>query len=226
MKLSVVIPVYNEEKTLRALLEKVLRVKIDKELVIVDDHSSDGSGAIIREYTRLPNVKAIYHERNYGKGKAIRSGIEHITGDIVIIQDADLEYEPMDYLPLLDSLRKTGLNVVYGSRFLGNRRASSLWHRSVNQFLTFLTNVLFGSRLTDMETCYKLFRADFLKSLNLRSNGFEVEVELTAKTLKQGEKIAETPISYKGRSFHDGKKIGWKDGLQAIWTLLRYRFLD
>ena len=156
----------------------------------------------------------------------MRAGIQAAAGELIIIQDADLEYDPMDYLALIKTLETSRANVVYGSRFMGRKKVTSLWHRFVNYFLTTLTNVLFSSRLTDMETCYKLYRAPVVKSLHLATDGFEIEVELAVKTLKRGEKITEVPISYKGRSFHEGKKIGWKDGFKSMWMLFRYRFSD
>lgn len=225
MKLSVVIPVYNEVRTLEELLNTVAAVPVDKEIVLVDDGSTDGTRDLIRTLeSHYKGMRVIYHDRNYGKGRAIRTGIAAASGDALIIQDADLEYSPSDYLVLLGAMRHSGARVVYGSRFMGKKKVTSPWHRAVNGFLTGLTNVLYGSRLTDMETCYKLFKIDFIKALPLRSDGFEIEVELTARTLLSGEKIVESPVSYHGRSYHDGKKIGWKDGVKAVVRLFRYRF--
>ena len=223
-RLSVIIPVFNEQKSIAAILRKIMAVPVDKEIVLVDDGSTDGTRELIlRDFPVSEKMKVIFHEKNQGKGRAIRTGIEASTGAAVIIQDADREYEPMDYLKLLDALDREGVNVIYGSRFLEKRKVTSFWHRAVNYFLTLCTNVLFSSRLTDMETCYKLMRSELVKNLSLESNGFEIEVELTAKILKKRERIVEVPISYKGRTFHEGKKIGWKDGFKAVWMLVHYR---
>lgn len=226
MKLSVIIPVYNEVRTLEALLHAVTDVPVDKEIVLVDDGSTDGTRELIRKLEpRFKHVRVIYHDRNHGKGRAIRTGIAAASGDALIIQDADLEYNPADYPVLLGAMRHSGVRVVYGSRFMGKKHVTSPWHRAVNGFLTGLTNVLYGSKLTDMETCYKLFRMDFIKALPLHADGFEIEVELTAKILLSGERIVEAPVSYHGRSRHEGKKIGWKDGVKAVIRLFRYRFI-
>ena len=227
MKLSVVIPVFNEENTLRLLLDKVLRVNIEKELIIVDDFSTDGSRGIIQEYAKLQNVKTVYHERNYGKGKAIRSGIQYVTGDIVIIQDADLEYEPEDYTLLVKPIVGGKTNVVYGSRELGTTNRHSYFSFYIGgKFLSWLTNFLYRSDITDEPTCYKVFRTDLIKSMPLKCIRFEFCPEVTAKVLKRGEKIIEMPIHYYPRTKNDGKKIKWKDGVEAIWTLIKYRFTD
>lgn len=224
MKLSIVIPVYNERNTIKEILELIDSVPIDKEMIVVDDGSSDGTREILKELEHRQNYKIIYQPKNQGKGSAVRTGIRHATGDALIIQDADLEYDPADYRLFLDALSKNNVNVIYGSRFLQGRKVTSTWHRLVNYFLTLLTNILFGSRLTDMETCYKLFKIETIKNIEIESDGFEIEVEITAKLLKRKEKIYEVPISYKGRSFHEGKKIGWRDGVRAVWMLLYYRF--
>ena len=226
MKLSVIIPVFNENKTMHRILEIIRSVPVEKEIIVVDDGSTDGTRDILKSQPQDGKVRVILHERNQGKGSAVRTGIREAKGDAIIIQDADLEYDPMDYPLLLDAMRKTDADVVYGSRFLGKKKVTSFWHRLVNGFLTVLTNILFGSHLTDMETCYKLFRSSLLKDIPLRSTGFEIEVELTVKTLKKGAKIVEVPISYKGRSFHEGKKIGWKDGVKAVVSLLKYRLFS
>jgi dolichol-phosphate mannosyltransferase len=227
MKLSVVVPVYNEEGTLRALLDKVLKVQIEKEVVIVDDCSSDHSRSIIEEYAKLPNVKVIFHEKNNGKGKAIRSGIKHVTGDIVIIQDADLEYEPEDYAKLIAPIIGGTANVVYGSRELGTTNQHSYFSFYIGgKLLSWLVNILYGSHITDEPTCYKVFKADVLKSIPLNSVRFEFCPEVTAKVLKRGFEIVEVPIHYYPRKKSEGKKIRWKDGIEAIWTLLRYKFTD
>ena len=223
MKLSVIIPVYNEVRTIREIIIVVASVPTPKEIIVVDDGSTDGTRKILASLV-VPGLRVIYQDRNQGKGSAIRRGIAEATGDAIIIQDADLEYDPMDYLPLLRALVSGSADVIYGSRFLGKKSVTAPWHRFVNFFLTELTNLLYGCRLTDMETCYKLYRTETLRSIPLHSNGFEIEVELTAKTLRSGRRIQELPISYKGRSFHDGKKIGWRDGVRAVRELVRYRF--
>lgn len=223
-KLSIIIPIYNEKSTIVDLVAQVQAVPVEKEIVLVDDGSSDGTREILRNYKDRSGFRVIFHEVNQGKGSAVRTGIRAATGDAVIIQDADLEYDPMDYVPLLKALGSNGVNVVYGSRFLSKKDVTTPWHRFVNYFLTVLTNSLFGSKLTDMETCYKLFRTKTIGELPLESSGFEIEVELTVKILKKGERILEVPVSYKGRSFHEGKKIGWKDGLKAVQMLFYYRF--
>jgi glycosyltransferase involved in cell wall biosynthesis len=227
MKLSVIIPVYNEERTLRTILDKVLKVEINKEIIIVDDYSKDGSREIIREYGKLPNVKAVFHERNYGKGKAIRSGIQHVTGDIVVIQDADLEYEPEDYPKLVEPILQGKTNVVYGSRELGTTHQHSYFSFYIGgKFLSWLANLLYGSHITDEPTCYKVFKADLLKSIPMNCVRFEFCPEVTAKVLKRGEGIIEIPIRYYPRTKNEGKKIRWKDGVEAIWTLLKYKFVE
>ena len=226
MKLSVIIPVYNEEKTILRLVELVRAVPLEKEIIIVNDGSTDSTRTLIENKFRTADgIRILTHEKNSGKGSAIRTGIQAALNDAVIIQDADLEYDPSDYVVLRKALESSSANVVYGSRFLGKKQVTGAFHRFVNYFLTTLTNALYGSRLTDMETCYKLFRRDTIQALNLTSRGFEVEVEITAKTLKSGEKIVEVPISYKGRTHHEGKKIGWRDGVKAVLALVRFRFV-
>ena len=223
--LSVIIPAYNEKDTILDIVRLVESVPVDKEIILVDDGSTDGTRELVRsEFKGKKGMVLILHEKNRGKGSAIRTGIAAASGESIIIQDADMEYDPADYPALLEAMRQSGSHVVYGSRFLSGKKVTSAWHRFVNYFLTSLTNCLFGSKLTDMETCYKLFRSELLKSLRIRSEGFEIEVEITAKTLLKKERIVEVPISYKGRSFHEGKKIGWKDGVKAVWMLVRYRF--
>ncbi len=225
MKLSVVVPVFNETKTIEAIIKRINEVPVEKEIIVVDDGSTDGTRDILKnKFSYENNIRLIFHAANSGKGQAVRTGIQEAKGDYLIIQDADLEYSPSDYLPLLKTIQDSGVDVVYGSRFLGKKKVTSGWHRAVNGCLTSLTNVLYGSKLTDMETCYKLFKTSFLKQLQLESHGFEIEVELTAKILKSRAAIREIPISYHGRSFHDGKKIGWRDGVRAVQRLFYYRF--
>ena len=225
MKLSVIIPVYNEKRTLAQLLDKVIAVKLDKEIIIVDDFSTDGSREIIQEYAKRPGVKPVFHERNYGKGKAITSGINYITGDIVVIQDADLEYEPEDFPKLIEPILQGKTDVVYGSRELGTTHQHSYFSFYIGgKFLSWLTNFLYGSNITDEPTCYKVFKADLLKSIPLHCVRFEFCPEVTAKVLKRGHTIVELPIHYYPRTKNEGKKIKWKDGIEAIWTLLKYKF--
>ncbi|MDP2923640.1 MAG: glycosyltransferase family 2 protein [Candidatus Omnitrophota bacterium] len=226
MKLSVLIPVYNEIHTLSAIVEKITALNMDKELIIVDDFSSDGTRELLKRdfSSNLKDIKVIYHEVNQGKGAAIKTALKNATGDYAIIQDADLEYDPNDYTILLSAAQRENAEVVYGSRFLKTWRATSWWHFLVNRFLTTMTNILYASRLSDMETCYKLIRTDVFKNLDIESTRFEIEPEITAKLLKKGLRIAEVPISYKGRAYHEGKKIGWKDGFTAVWILIKYRF--
>ena len=223
--LSVIIPVYNECRTIETILGVIERVPVEKEMIVVDDGSTDGTREILsQKFKNRPGTQIIFHDSNRGKGEAVRTGVAKATGERVIIQDADLEYDPSDYLKLLAVAARLDAPVVYGSRFLGNKKASSRWHRTVNGFLTQLTNFLYGSRLTDMETCYKLIHRDVIKKILLISKGFEIEVELTAKILKAGFPIVEVPIAYKGRSFHEGKKIGWRDGVMAVERLFYFRF--
>ncbi len=228
MKLSVIIPVYNEAATIAQVIERVLAVELDtteKEVVVVDDGSTDGSGAVLAALaTRRPNsLKIVYHERNQGKGAAIRTALEHVTGDIVITQDADLEYDPQEYPGLLAPFEDPAVQVVYGSRNLRRNPHSSWSFYWGGRLLSWIANLLYGSHITDEATGYKLFRTDLLRSLNLQSTGFEFCPEVTSKLLLRGVKIHEVPISYQPRSLDEGKKIDWRDGLQAIWTLLKYR---
>jgi len=222
--LSVIIPVYNEVSTLKDILKKIYSVDVDKEIIVVDDGSSDGTLGLLSEIEGK-GIKIIHCAKNRGKGAAFLTGIENSKSEFVIPQDADLEYNPQDYVALIDYALKNNLAVVYGSRFLKTWRTTSFWHYLVNKFLTTFTNVLFGASLTDMETCYKLVRLDLIKKLNLSSSRFEIEPEITAKILKQGYKIAEIPISYKSRFYHQGKKIGWRDGISSIFCLLKLRLI-
>lgn len=230
MKLSVIMPVYNEEPTLQEIIRRVCAVELDgieKELIAVDDGSRDCSAEILRDEAQKGNVRAFFHRQNRGKGAALRTALDHATGDIVLIQDADLEYDPREYPKLIEPILEGRATVVYGSRFLGGpRKAMLFWHMAGNKLLTLVTNVLYDTILSDMETCYKVFRADVIKPLTIRSRRFEVEPELTAKILKQGIRIYEVPISYTGREYHEGKKITWKDGFIALWTLFKYRLVD
>lgn len=233
MKLSIIIPVYNEKDTIEAILRRVLEVKLEemgKEVIVVDDGSKDGTIEILQGMAKewsSPNLKIFFHSQNQGKGAAIRTALNHITGDIVIIQDADLEYHPEEYPILVLPILKYGADVVYGTRFLGIHRSFLFWHYMGNKFLTFVTNLLYDSMLSDMEVGYKAFRAEIIKQIPLKARGFEFEPEITAKILKRKKlRLYEVPITYSGRDYDEGKKITWRDGFTAIWTLLKYRFKD
>lgn len=224
-KLSVVIPVYNERTTLLRVIDSVRTVPINKEIIVVDDGSTDGTTEIIKKHLSSQRAISVYfHERNLGKGAAVRTGIAAASGDMIIIQDADLEYDPKDYTNLLDVMDKSGANVVFGSRFKGGSGGRAFFHRTTNKAYTGLCNILCGSRLTDLGTGYKLFRSKTIKSLTLEREGFEMEAELTVKLLRNNEHIAEAPISYRRRGYHDGKKITWRDGVRSALCLMQYRF--
>ncbi len=250
MKLSVLMPCYNEIDTIREIVARVraveirLRVRdgrfglapaadgtveliVEKEIIIVDDGSKDGTREILPELAQLPDVFVYYHEHNQGKGAAVRTAIEKATGDIMLVQDADLEYDPRDYPALLQPIVENRSQVVYGSRFLGGpRKAMFFTHMLGNKLLTLLTNILFDTILSDMETCYKVFTREVAEQLQLKSPGWGFDPEITAKILKRGYRIYEVPISYTGREYHEGKKISWRDGLTVAWTLLKYRFSE
>lgn len=227
MKLSVIIPVYNEEKTIREIVKKVKEVEIEKEVILVDDGSTDGTWQAV-EKMQQEGIQVFRHERNLGKGAAIRTGLSHAKGDIVIVQDADLEYDPSEYPSLLDPILRGAADVVYGSRLSGGRpqRVYLFWHKVGNDFLTFLTNLLYNTTLTDMETGYKMFRREMVQNIRLRSNGFSIEPELTAKFFKRKARVYEVPISYYGRSYNEGKKITWRQGISAFFALVWFRFFD
>lgn len=228
--ISVLMPVYNEAQTICTIVERVRAVALPKEIIIVDDGSTDGTRDILRKDIegRYPDVRVFYHEKNRGKGAAIRTAIEHIAGDYVIIQDADLEYDPREYFALLAPILEGKADVVYGSRFLGGgaHRVHLFWHRVANGFLTTLSNMMTNLNLTDMEVCYKVFKAEVIKNIKLSSDRFDFEPEITAKIAKMRCRIYEVPISYAGRDYEEGKKIGWKDGVAALWTIFKYRFFD
>jgi len=228
-RLSVLVPVYNEAGTVRALLERVMAVPIPKEIVIVDDCSTDGTRAVLEEFraatpdTAENRLVLRFHEQNRGKGAAVRTAVEQVTGDVVIIQDADLEYDPMEYPRLLQPILDGHADVVFGSRFSGSpRRVLFFWHTVANRLLTLLSNMCTNLNLTDMETCYKVFRAEILRRIPIRSNRFGLEPELTAKVAHLHCRIYEVPVSYHGRQYSEGKKIGWKDAISAVWTILRF----
>ena len=229
MKLSIVIPVYNEKDTVSEIINRVLsaRVEMDKEIIIIDDGSGDGTRDVLKKLSESkPDLKIIFKENNSGKGDTLKEGFKHTSGDYVIVQDADLEYDPGDYQKLLELVKDKKNVTVYGSRFSGDYKDMTNLHFFGNKFLTLLTNFIFGVSLTDMETCYKLIPGDFARRLDIKSKRFNFEPEITAKILKSGMIIMEVPITYKGRSFSDGKKITWKDGLSAVFTLIRFRFRD
>jgi len=219
-------PVFNERDTIEEIIRRVLAVKLRIELIVVDDRSTDGTAEILERLQRERGFVLLRQPRNRGKGSALRRGFAAVTGDLVIIQDADLEYSPEEY-PQLTELICTGrADVVFGSRFLGRHRVFLLTHYIGNKLLTFIANVLYNTMLSDMETCYKVMRTDVLRSMNLKSNGFGIEPELTAKVFKRRYRVYEVPISYDGRGYEEGKKITWKDGIVALWVLLKYRFTE
>ena len=224
-KLSVVIPVYNEKKSLLEIIQRVQSVPIEKEIILVDDFSTDGTRDLLHDLEKQ-EFKVLYHEKNKGKGAALRTGFQHATGEFVIVQDADLEYDPNDYPKLLQPILDGKADVVYGSRFSGHRSNMTSLHTLGNLFLTGITNLFYRTSITDMETCYKLFRRETIQGIRIECNRFNFEPEVTAKLLKRGLRIVEVPISYSGRSFSEGKKITWRDGFSAVWTLIKYRFTE
>ncbi len=228
MKLSVIIPVYNERDTIEEIIRRVRAVDLDleKEIIVVDDGSTDGTREVL-ESLDLPDTRILLHDRNIGKGAALRNGFDLAEGDIVLVQDADLEYDPREYPKLLEPIIDGRADVVYGSRFLGGpHRVLYFWHYIGNKFLTTFSNMLSNLNLTDMETCYKVFRRDVLKKISLKSPRFGFEPEITVKLAKLRCRIYEVPISYSGRDYAEGKKIGWKDGLAALFHLVRFRFFN
>jgi len=226
-KLSIVIPVYNEEKTLYEILSRVRALPVAKELIIVDDFSTDGTRDLLKPLEGYSEFKVIYKTENSGKGAALRTGFEHASGDVVVIQDADLEYDPRDLVPLLKPIIEGDADVVYGSRFLGDEHQDpSFLHRFGNAMLTRASNLFTGLRLTDMETCYKAFRRNVLRGLPLKQNRFGFEPEVTAKLARRCYRFVELPINYDSRSYDDGKKIGWRDGVNALYCIVRYGLKD
>ena len=224
--LSVVMPVFNEAATIEEMIRRVVAVPIRTQLIVVDDGSTDGTRDVLARLQRELGFTLLLQPRNLGKGAALRAGFEAVGGDLVVIQDADREYSPEEFPELIELICDGRADVVYGSRFIGRHRVFLFTHYLGNRVLTLLTNVLYNTMLTDMETCYKVMRTDVLRSMTLRSNGFGIEPELTAKIFKRGYRVYEIPITYDGRGYEEGKKIGWRDGVVALWVLLRYRFTE
>jgi glycosyltransferase involved in cell wall biosynthesis len=228
MKLSIVIPVYNEKNTIEELIRRVREVDVglNKEIIIVDDGSSDGTPDILKSL-KQPDIKVVYHNTNQGKGAALHTGFSAAEGDIILVQDADLEYDPKEYAKLLEPILDGRADVVYGSRFLGGpHRVLYFWHYIGNRFLTSFSNMLSNLNLSDMETCYKVFKKELLEKITLKSKRFGFEPEITLKLAKLKARIYEVPISYSGRDYSEGKKIGWKDGLAALYHIIRFKFFN
>jgi glycosyltransferase involved in cell wall biosynthesis len=227
MKLSVIIPVYNEFESIKTILERVQATKLAREIIVVDDGSQDGTRDILKKLDGKKRVRVILHEKNQGKGAAVRTGMSAAKGDVLLIQDADLEYDPRDYPELLQPIQEGLADVVYGSRFLGRaHRVTMFWHMVANKSLTLMTNILYDTILTDMETGYKVFRREVIEGITTHANSFNFEPEFTAKVLKRKYRIFEVPITFNPRDYSQGKKIKIHDAVEAVWTLLKYRFVD
>jgi glycosyltransferase involved in cell wall biosynthesis len=227
MKLSVIIPVYNEVESIQVILKRVQAQKLASEIIIVDDGSMDGTRAVLKKLDGKGGVRVILHEHNKGKGAAVRTGMAAAKGNVLLIQDADLEYDPRDYATLLEPIKEGIADVVYGSRFMGgSRRVTMFWHQVANKLLTFMTNILYNTILTDMETGYKVFRREILDGMVLHANSFDFEPEFTAKILKRKYRIFEVPITFNPREYSEGKKIKFHDAFEAVWTLIKYRFVE
>ena len=228
-KLSVIVPIYNERNTVVEVLRRMRAVDlpdgIEREIIVVDDGSTDGTREVLRQLADS-TVRIVLHDVNRGKGAALRTGFTHATGEYILVQDADLEYDPEDWPKLLNPVLRGRARVVYGSRFTGERRNMLLLHWIGNRFLSMTTNVLYNTTLSDMETCYKLIDRTLVEEMNLQASRFDIEAEITAKILRRGVRIYEVPISYSGREFEEGKKITWRDGFSALYTLIKYRFRD
>lgn len=223
LKISVIIPVYNEKDNILHIINEVKSQNVD-EIIVLDDCSTDGTKDIIERINDI-NIKKIFHSRNVGKGGAVKAGLSYVTGDVVIIQDADREYDPHEYEKLIEPIAKGRADVVYGSRFKGTTRVFYFWHYVGNKFLTLIANLLYNATLSDMETCYKVFKKECVKDLELFSKGWGFDPEITAHFFKKRYRIVEVPISYYGRTYEEGKKIKWKHGFVVLWTLIRCRFL-
>jgi glycosyltransferase involved in cell wall biosynthesis len=224
--LSVVMPVYNERDTAEEIIRRVLTVPLRTQLIVVDDCSTDGTRDLLTRLQRELQFTLLLQPRNQGKGAALRRGFGAVHGDLVVIQDADLEYSPEEFPQLIDLICQGRADVVYGSRFLGRHRVFMFTHYAGNRLLTLITNVLYNTMLSDMETCYKVMRAEVIRSMRLESDGFGIEPELTAKIFKRGYRVYEVPITYDGRGYEEGKKITWRDGFVALWVLIKYRFTE
>jgi glycosyltransferase involved in cell wall biosynthesis len=227
MKVSVIIPVFNEQGTIEAILQRVKAQDIVTEILVIDDGSTDGTREILASMDESEQLRVILHDSNQGKGAAVRTGFQNAKGDVFLIQDADLEYDPRDYPKLIQPIQEGIADVVYGSRFLGGpRRSVMFWHMVANRMLTFMTNLLYNTILSDMETGYKLFRREIVEGMKIHANSFDFEPEFTAKILKKKVRVYEIPISFNPRDYEEGKKIGLRDAFQAVWTLIKYRFVD